>query len=124
LDAVVPVFHPPSPQTVAIAGLFSGLLLTLGAIFAIVLTLLFFAMIRYRRRAAAGAGLPRQIFGSAKLQLLWMVIPFLILCGLFAASTRTMASVDAPQNGLRTNDLVIIGRQWWWEARYPNGAMA
>jgi cytochrome c oxidase subunit 2 len=117
-----PAFHPQSPQAAAIAALFSGVLILAALIFAIVAGLVIYAILRYRARS--GAGTPAQTFGSRRLEMIWTAIPLLIVCVLFVLTARTMASVEAPQNGLRQPDIVIIGRQWWWEARYPNGVMA
>ena len=117
-----PAFHPQSPQAAAIAALFSGVLILAAAIFAIVAAVVIYAILRYRARKGAGA--PAQTFGSRRLEMLWTALPLLIVSGLFVLTVRTMASVEAPQNGLRQPDLEIIGRQWWWEARYSNGAMA
>jgi len=35
-----------------------------------------------------------------------------------------MALVDAPREPDRPPDLVVTGHQWWWDARYANGAGA
>jgi cytochrome c oxidase subunit 2 len=45
-----------------------------------------------------------------------------IVTVLFIATVRIMASIDAPLAPTQPPDLVITGHQWWWEARYPNGA--
>jgi len=104
------------------AALFFGILILAALIFAVVAGLVIYAILRYRARAGAAA--PRQTFGSRRMEIVWTALPLLIVCGLFVLSARTMASIEAPQNGLRAPELVIVGRQWWWEARYSNGAMA
>jgi cytochrome c oxidase subunit II len=76
-----------------------------------------------RFRARAGAEEPRQRFGSQGLEILWTVVPLLIVTGLFVITVRAMVFIDAPQDSSRTPDLVITGHQWWWEARYPNGVV-
>lgn len=76
-----------------------------------------------RFRARNGASEPRQVFGSRRLEVLWTVVPILIVTGLFVITVRAMVLIDAPQDSSQTPDLVITGHQWWWEARYPNGAV-
>lgn len=114
------LFRPQSPQVHAIAGLFAGFLILAAVIFLVVAALVVYAIIRYRARP--GQTEPRQIFGSRKIEITWTVIPLIIVTVLFGFTVRTMAFVDAPRDPGRAPDLVITGHQWWWEARYPNGA--
>ena len=45
-----------------------------------------------------------------------------ILAGTFAVSLRALnALADPPERPVMTID--VIGHNWWWEARYPNGAV-
>jgi len=47
----------------------------------------------------------------------WTAIPCAIVLALFTLTARTMSVSDpapAPEP-----DLIVIGHQWWWEARYP-----
>ncbi len=115
------LFHPQSPEAQAIAQLFRGFLILAAVFFGIVLALVGYAVARYRARA--GAGEPRPVFGSRKLEATWTAIPLVVVAVLFIATVRTMAFVDAPLTPAGTPDVVITGHQWWWEARYPNGAV-
>ncbi|HEX5430567.1 MAG TPA: cytochrome c oxidase subunit II, partial [Bryobacteraceae bacterium] len=81
-----------------------------------------FAVIRYRHRREPGE--PPQRFGSKRLETLWTAIPILIVSALFAVTVRIMAEVDAPRAPGGAPDVIITGHRWWWEARYPNGAVA
>src|ERR1700722_17727828 len=117
-----PLFSPHSPQTHSIATVFSLVLVIAAVIFLIVAAGVIYSSIRYRSRGVAAE--PRQIFGSTKLEVLWTVVPILILTGLFIVTVRAMVLIDAPQDSSRPPDLVITGHQWWWEVRYPRGATA
>jgi cytochrome c oxidase subunit 2 len=117
-----PLFSPHSPQTHAIAAVFSLVLIIAAVIFLIVAAGVIYSSIRYRSRGVAAE--PRQIFGSTKLEVIWTVVPILILTGLFIVTVRAMVLIDAPQDSSRPPDLVITGHQWWWEARYPDGVIA
>jgi cytochrome c oxidase subunit 2 len=114
------VFTPHSSQVQAISALFNAFLLLAAVIFLIVAGLVGYGIVRYRARA--GAPEPRQTFGSRTLEITWTAIPLLIVIVLFVFTVRTMASIDAPLTPDRQSDIVITGHQWWWEARYPNGA--
>jgi cytochrome c oxidase subunit 2 len=116
-----PTFSPHSPQTEAIAAVFSFVLVIAAVIFSIVAGGVAYCSMRYRARA--GAGEPRQIFGSRGIEILWTVAPLAIVTALFVITVRAMVFIDAPQERGQTPDLVITAHQWWWEARYPNGVV-
>ena len=101
--------------------LFTWFLVLAAVVFTIVAGLVAYGIVRYRARA--GAPEPRQTFGSRRVEITWTAIPLLIVIVLFVLTVRTMAYVDAPLALDHPPDLVITGHQWWWEARYPNGAV-
>jgi cytochrome c oxidase subunit 2 len=117
---LVPVFHPQSPEAQAIATIFTWFLVLAAIVFLTVAGLVGYSIVRYRARQ--GDTDPRPVFGHRKIEIAWTVIPVLIVLGIFVFTIRTMAYVDAPREPDRPPDLTITGHQWWWEARYPNGA--
>ena len=116
-----PVFSAHSPQAQAMASMFSWFMVLSVVIFLIVAGLVTYGIVRYRARPDSPE--PRQTFGSRRWEITWTVIPLLIVLVLFGFTIRTMAFVDAPLDPAGTPDVVITGHQWWWEARYPNGAV-
>jgi cytochrome c oxidase subunit II len=113
---------PASPQAAAIARLFGGTLIFLGAILALVIFLVIYALVRYRERP--GAPEASQIFGSRRLELVWTAIPILSLTILSVFVAWTMHVSDPPDPD-DPPDLRIIGHQWWWELQYvKSGAVA
>src|SRR5215831_17811018 len=112
-------FSAHSPETSAMASLFRGVFLLSAAIFALVAFLVIFGVIRFRSR---GEGNPPQIEGSQMLETFWTAAPLITVLILFVVTVRTMRVVDVPAEIRGDPDLVIIGHQWWWEGRYPNGA--
>jgi cytochrome c oxidase subunit II len=93
-----------------------------AVVFLVVALGVILSLVRFRSRGVTTAE-PRQVFGSQKLEILWTVVPLLIVSGLFVVTVRAMVAIDAPQDSDRPPDLVITGHQWWWEARYPNGVV-
>jgi cytochrome c oxidase subunit 2 len=114
-----PPFDPVSPQATAIRDLFSTALLISAAIFFVVATLVGYCIVRFRAR---GTQEPPQIEGHTRLEIAWTVAPILILIFLLFRTAHAMDVSDPPAD--RAPDLIIIGHQWWWEARYPSGAIA
>ena len=116
LGAILRVFEPDSPQTRAIfdLGLVSAVILAL--IFAVVAGIIVYALMRFRWRE--GESDPHQLAGNKTVELVWTAIPCAIVLALFTLTARTMSLSDpapAPEP-----DLIVIGHQWWWEARYKN----
>ncbi len=97
-------------------------LLIAAVVFLVVASGVAYCVARYRSRG--GAAEPRPNFGSRGIEILWTVVPLLIVTGLFVITVRAMVAIDAPQASGQTPDLIVTGHQWWWEARYPNGAVA
>jgi cytochrome c oxidase subunit II len=116
------LFHSHSPQAQAMATMFVYVLVLAAVIFTLVAVLVGYSIVRYRRRE--GAAEPRPTFGSRKAEVTWTAIPLVLMIVLFILTVRTMAFVDAPDKPAQAPDLVITGHQWWWEARYANGAVA
>lgn len=113
---------PHSPETEIIARLFTILLVLFAVIFLIVAGLVAYGAIRYRARAGEPEPAPK--FGSRSFEIAWTVIPLIIVTALFVMTVRAMSLIDAPGEPDRAPDLVVTGHQWWWDARYPNGAIA
>jgi cytochrome c oxidase subunit 2 len=113
---------PHSPQTQVIAGLLTSMLIFSAMIFLAVAGLVGYAAVRYRSRS--GEVEPERIFGSRSIEIAWTVVPLVLVLGIFIVTVRAMALIDAPTQPSHAPDLVITGHQWWWDARYPTGAIA
>jgi len=113
----LPTLSPAAPQAASIRFLFNVTLGISAVILAAVVGMIVYAVIRYRARSADAIG--RQSTGNTKIEIAWTVIPTLILAGLFALTVRAMTSIDPTPPTDRPPDLVVVGHQWWWEARYP-----
>ena len=119
LGTILKVFTPGSPQARAIFDLGVVASFILAAIFVIVAGLIVFALMRFRWRE--GEPDPHQLAGNRKIEVIWTIIPCVIVVILFALTARTMSLSDPPAPP--TPDLVIIGHQWWWEARYAKSGV-
>lgn len=62
--------------------------------------------------------LPEQTHGNLRLEILWTIIPTIIL-GIISAFTLVaifdLERVDAEDDGLR---VTVVAQQWWWEFQY------
>jgi cytochrome c oxidase subunit 2 len=77
---------------------------------------LLYVIVRFRNRGAARETKP--IHGSTKLEILWTVIPAVILVFIAVPTVRTIFSTQA-KAAPDALQVEVIGHQWWWEFRYP-----
>jgi len=85
-------------------------------VFIVVEAALIFVMIRFRARP--DAPMPKQIHGNHKLEVVWTLIPVLILIPIAIPTVKTIFKTQAPAvaDALQVE---VYGHQWWWEFRYP-----
>jgi cytochrome c oxidase subunit II len=78
--------------------------------------LLIYVIWRFRERPNQPK--PKQIHGNTKLEILWTVIPSIIVVIISVPTILTIFDTQkaAPEDALR---IEVIGHQWWWEFRYP-----
>ena len=115
------VFNASSPEMSAMADLTFFMIAIAVAIFVIVTGAIVFIIIRYRKRKGDESE-PEQYFGSLSAEIVWTLIPTIIVAFLFFYTVKTMYAVDPPK-GDREPDIVIIGHQWWWELIYPKSGV-
>jgi cytochrome c oxidase subunit 2 len=109
------VLAPAGEEAHRIADLAWFLFLAGAIVFVAVMVALALA-IRAGRRAPERAADDR---GGRRLQLIaGGAVPTLILAVLFVVTLRAMAA-HSPSASSTTADVELIGRQWWWEVRYP-----
>ena len=112
-------FFPPDAATAQgedIRGLYDVVFLFAAAIFIGVEALIIWTVIRYRRKPGDN-DLPPQTHGNNLAEILWTVIPTVIVAFLFFISWQTLNRVDAvsPQPGLQVR---AIAGQFQWTFDY------
>ena len=108
---------PASPQARLISDLFWITLAIAAIVLIAVEFLIVYTSLRFRKRSGAPRAEPAQIHGNTRLEVMWSVVPALILISLGIISVRSMASLGTfPQNA-RT--IQVTGRQFSWEFSYP-----
>jgi cytochrome c oxidase subunit 2 len=92
-------------------------LLALSAFFGLLITALVIVFaVKYRKRPGVAAA---HIEGSLRLELVWTIIPFLLVMFLFAWGTRVFLSMRrAP---IDVMDVYVVGKQWMWKVQHAQG---
>jgi cytochrome c oxidase subunit II len=119
---IAPV-EPESPNAEAINTAYWIVLAVTGVIFVLVEVALVVFVIRYRRGRRPRDQEAPQIHGHGRLELIWTVIPVLILAGIASVVFWKLPAIeDVPSARAAPNRLEVhvIGHQFYWEFRYPN----
>jgi cytochrome c oxidase subunit II len=117
---------PPSPQTdsgKAISELYWVVFSVCAVVFVAVETALVLFVIRFRRRR----GTPEdaegpQIHGNTRLEVIWTIVPSVILAGIAVYTLARIPAVEAKGS----DELVVRveAHQFYWQYVYPNGAIS
>ena len=86
-------------------------------VFVLVEGALLYAIFRFRGKPDDAE--PRQVHGNTTIEIIWTVIPALILAAIAVPTVRGIFETSAiPKGDVLT--IEVIGHQWWWEFRYPD----
>lgn len=109
--------HPTADFGTAIDGLFRTIFWLALGVFVVVEGLLVYILIRYRARP--GQPPPPRVHGNTLLEAAWTLAPAVILVFVAVPTIQTIFRTDgtSPEGALPVE---VVGRQWWWEYRYPS----
>ncbi len=110
--------NPKSVEARQIDDLWILVLVLATIVFVIVEAALVFAIFRFRKRKNDDRE-PKQIHGNTPLEIVWSIIPAVILVAITVPTMRTLFDLRSPAEG----DVVhvnVTGHQWWWEFEYPD----
>jgi cytochrome c oxidase subunit 2 len=86
-------------------------------VFVIVQAALIYVMIRYRARKNDDTE-PVQVHGNTKLEILWTIIPVVILASIGYPIVKGIFDIRAIAAGPDVLQVQVTGHQWWWEFEY------
>ena len=111
--------YPPQAVTSQgheVRGLYDIVFAFAVAIFVVVEGLIIWSVLRYRRRAS-DTDLPAQTHGNNLVEIIWTLIPTVIVLFLFAISFQTLSHVDAVSANPQIRIHAIAG-QFAWQFEY------
>jgi cytochrome c oxidase subunit II len=127
--AADPGFGPPSTGSdsgEAIRWLYWFVFAICAVVFVAVETALILFVIRFRRRGPTHPDAEGpQIHGNTRVEIIWTIIPAVILAGIAIVVLARSSAVQAT-GGDRSDELVIRveGHQFYWEYVYPDGQIS
>ena len=113
---------PPHPVTETgqdVFNLYVVVLILAAIVFVGVEGFILYAVVRYRRQPGDDT-LPEQLHGNTTVEIIWTLIPTVIVFILFGVSMVSLADVEARSD----NPGVVVqvdGFQWNWTFRYEDG---
>jgi len=113
------LFMPPAGSTLSseVDSLFYFILYTAIVIFILVMGAIAFFMLKYRRKGARELTDGRD--HNLKLEILWTVIPTLLVFVVFIWGFRTYIKMHvAPANA---QEIKVTAQKWFWSFDYQNG---
>jgi cytochrome c oxidase subunit 2 len=88
-------------------------------VFILVEGALLYSIFRFRGRPDDPE--PSQIHGNTTIEIIWTLIPALILAAIAVPTVKGIFETNqTPAGALK---IEVIGHQWWWEFRYPDGGV-
>jgi cytochrome c oxidase subunit 2 len=116
--------HSPNAHRVHTAFIFVSIFT--GVIFIGVEAALVLFIVKYRRGKRPRTSEGPQIHGSTRLEIIWTVVPVVILAVIGTFVFVKLPSItDAPKAAAADQTSIqISGRQFYWQFTYPNGAIS
>ncbi len=108
---------PKGPAADKIDSLFTPVFWVAVVIGVLVLGAVVVFALRFRYRAGKNEN-PKQIHGSTPLEIGWTIVPALILAVIAVPTVKTIFDLHQEPSGNVLN-VTAIGKQWWWEFKYP-----
>jgi cytochrome c oxidase subunit 2 len=104
-----------TPVMEKVAALHDLLLVIISLISAFVLALLLYVMWRFH---ASRHPVPSTVTHNTVIEILWTILPILILVVIAVPSFRLLYSGDKAQDAAMT--VKVTGHQWYWSYEYPD----
>lgn len=105
-----------STQASRTDALFLAMLLLCGTVALVLLALVVFFALKYRRGRAVDRSEPREMKG---IEIAWTIAPLLVFFGIFGWAARDYVTMaDPPANALPVS---VVAKQWMWKLQHRNG---
>lgn len=117
---------PHSPNAHRITDAYVFILVFTGIIFLVVEGALVVFAVRYRRGRRARTAEGPQIHGATRLEIIWTVVPVLILAAIGTFVFWKLPGISGPPSASAAEEtsITVEGRQFYWMFHYPNGAVS
>jgi cytochrome c oxidase subunit 2 len=121
---------PPTPESPNAGGInasYNWIAIFTGAIFLIVEGALIVFIVRFRGRGRPRSSEGPQIRGHTRLEIIWTVIPVLILAAIGSFVFYKLPGIQDPPKATAASQhlpIKIEAHQFYWQFTYPNGEIS
>jgi cytochrome c oxidase subunit 2 len=118
-------FTPVTPESPNASHTQTAYYVILGftsAIFLLVEGLLVAFIWKYRSRGRSRSVEGAQVHGHTRLELIWTVIPVVILCVIGVVVFVELPKINDAPAATNAIPITVVGHQYYWEYEYPNGS--
>ena len=112
-DYHVDILPPATPIAQQIYDLHFGILWVCVGIFIVVFGAMFWSVFKHRKSQGAQAA---QFHENTTIEIIWTIVPFIILIGMAYPATRTV--LDMKDGSNPDMSIKVTGYQWKWEYDY------
>ncbi len=109
--------NPEGPIGRTIDDLWELVFIMATVVFVIVQAAIIYTIIRFRARKDDDSE-PVQVHGNTRLEILWTIIPVVILASIGYPIVKGIFDVRAIAEGDDVLQVQVTGHQWWWEFEY------
>lgn len=113
----LPSTHDLTDHTGLVMDLWTGSWIAAWIVGAFTWGLMFWCMIAYRRRKGE-TGLPVQLRYHLPLEILYTVVPVIMVLVLFVFTARDMAKITAVDDAKTDVTIQVVGKRWAWDFNY------
>jgi cytochrome c oxidase subunit II len=116
-DAPQTTLEPQGPIARSIDALWNGVFLIAAIVFVLVEFGTIFLLAKFRRRKDDDPEeLPPQVHGNMRLEIVWTIVPAVMLAGVGFFTLRTLFDINQTDDSAMT--VQVTGQQWFWEYSY------
>jgi cytochrome c oxidase subunit 2 len=112
----VDITHPGGSFNQEVAFLYPWVYFFSALVFVVVAGALAYVTWKFRARPGQ-EGEPPQVHGNDRLEVIWTLIPLLIILVLFGLTAKALIQVNRPIPGAMKVE--VTGYQFWWDFHYP-----
>ncbi|MHA6480476.1 cytochrome c oxidase subunit II [Paenibacillus sp. strain BS8-2] len=111
--------NPQGPVAEEQFGLMKLAIIIMAIVIVVVFAICLYVIIRFRRRSGDKT-IPKQVEGNHKLEVIWTVIPIILLVILAVPTVQSVFNLSKDySNDPDAVKVIVTSHQYWWEFEYP-----
>lgn len=118
-DPYLSALDPKGPVASAQLSLIMLSLYIMIGVFIVVMVIYVYVLFRFRKRPGQ-TGIPEQVEGNHKLEIIWTVIPLILLAVLAVPTVSLTFDLAEKHSSEEALQVKVVAHQFWWEFEYPD----